>query len=94
VTLAAESGFTPGQLEAYDRYWDAVRTERTLIDGKTAEAREEGRAEGEAAGLERGRAEGEAAGLERGRELERIALLKKLMAKGMSEAEARALLDG
>lgn len=89
VNLAAEAGFTPGQLEAYDRYWDAVRTERTLIEGKTAEARAEGhaegRAEGESLGLEQGRAEGRAE--------ERLALVRKLMAKGMSEKEALAMLD-
>ena len=55
VPLAAESGFTPGQLAAYDNYWDAIRSERTLNVGKTEEARAEGRAEGEVVGLERGR---------------------------------------
>ena len=98
VTLAAEAGFTPGQLAAYDKCWDAIRSERTLIEGKTEEARAEGkaegRAEGEAARLEKGRAAGDAVGLERGRELERSALIKKLVNKGMSEAKARALLEG
>ena len=101
VTLAAEAGFTPGQLAAYDKYWDAIRSERTLIEGKTEEARAEGKAEGlaegEAVGLEKGRAEGRtegrAEGLAEGRDLERSALIKKLMGRGMSEAEARALVD-
>ena len=55
VTLTREAAFTPGELEAYDRYWDAVRTERTLIEGKSAEASAKARAEalveGEARGL-------------------------------------------
>lgn len=33
VQLAEEAGYSAGELEAYDRYWDAVSTERTLISG-------------------------------------------------------------
>ena len=33
LSLAEEAGYTPEQLETYDRYWDAVSTEKTLIDG-------------------------------------------------------------
>jgi predicted transposase YdaD len=84
VTLAQEAAFTPGQLEVYDRYWDAVRTERTLMSG--AEAK------GEARGEARGRAEGLAEGLAEGRKRERDLLLKNLLAKGMTEQEARELL--
>ena len=88
VALAREAGFSPTELEAYDRYWDAVRTERTLIEGKAAEAKAEGVAEGRAAGIEEGRA----VGIEEGRELERNQLIQTLMSKGMTESEARALL--
>ncbi len=88
VTLTREAAFTPGELEAYDRYWDAVRTERTLLEGKTAEAKAEGKAEG----IELGRAEGRAEGIELGRELARQQLLSKLMLSGMTEDEALALL--
>jgi hypothetical protein len=80
VTLAQEAAFTPGQLEVYDRYWDAVRTERTLMSGA------------EAKGEARGRAEGLAEGLAEGRKRERDLLLKNLLAKGMTEQEARELL--
>jgi predicted transposase/invertase (TIGR01784 family) len=48
------SAYTEEQLEMYDRYWDAVRTQRTYI----VDALDEGRAEGEAIGLQKGRAEG------------------------------------
>ena len=46
-----ESSFSKDELEQYDRYWDSVRTEKTLyldaeIKGK-AEGKAEGRAEGE-----------------------------------------------
>lgn len=63
VSLAAEAGFTTGQLIAYDKQWDANRSERTLIGGKA----EEVQAEGESVGLEKGRADG----LAEGRDLER-----------------------
>jgi flagellar biosynthesis/type III secretory pathway protein FliH len=116
LELAAEAAFTPGELMAYDRYWDAVSTERTLLIGKTREALkrglEEGLELGKQQGLELGKqqglelgkqqglelgkqqglAEGLAEGLEAGRAAERQALLARLIASGMSEAEARRLL--
>jgi predicted transposase/invertase (TIGR01784 family) len=73
------SSYTKGELEAYDRYWDTIRTERTyyadamtkgLAEGQAkgiAEGRAEGLAEGRAEGLAEGRAEGEAIGMEKGK---------------------------
>lgn len=80
MTLSQEAGFTPPQLEAYDRYWDAVRTEKTLLEGKAAEARAEGHAVGKAEGKAEGRAE------------ERVRLLEKLVASGLSREAASELL--
>ena len=44
------SGFTDAELRAYDKFWDSVSVERTLLDDRyqkgRAEGREEGRAEG------------------------------------------------
>ncbi len=45
------------ELMAYDREWDAVRSEKTLLSGRFEEGRAEGRAEGEAKGIEKGKAE-------------------------------------
>ena len=81
LDLAAESAFSPGELEAYDRYWDVVRTEKTLLNGKTREAREEGRAEGRVEGRAEGMAEA------------RAAIISKLMAAGMSAEEARRIVE-
>jgi predicted transposase/invertase (TIGR01784 family) len=72
MDLAEESHFSRGELEAYDRYWDVIRSERTLISGKYREGIEEGKAEG--------------------RVEERRAILAKLIASGMNEAEARRIL--
>jgi predicted transposase/invertase (TIGR01784 family) len=76
--LAIESAYTPEELEAYDRYWDAVRRERTLMGGKYSE----GLAEGEA----RGRVEGAAS--------ERDKIRAKLISSGMDDSEIDALLGG
>ena len=53
LSIAEECGFSPAQLEHYDVFWDAVRTERTLLNGKFAE----GLAVGEARGKAEGKAE-------------------------------------
>jgi predicted transposase/invertase (TIGR01784 family) len=44
--LAIESAYSPAELETYDRYWDTIRTERTLIEESKAESRAEGKIEG------------------------------------------------
>ena len=40
------SGFTDAELRAYDKFWDSVSVERTLLDDKYQKGREEGREEG------------------------------------------------
>ena len=61
------SGFTDAELRAYDKFWDSVSVERTLLDDRYQKGKEEGRAEGRAEGKEDGRAEGRAEGKEEGR---------------------------
>jgi len=46
VRLSEEAAYTPVELEAYEKYWDAVSTQRTLMTGKYAEGKAEGKAEG------------------------------------------------
>ncbi len=48
------SGFTDAELRAYDKFWDSVSVERTLIDDSYQKGKEKGIAEG----MEKGRAEG------------------------------------
>jgi len=48
VELARESAYTPSELSAYEVYWDSVRTERTLLQGRYDEGRAEGEAKGRA----------------------------------------------
>ncbi|RFC48457.1 MAG: hypothetical protein DVB23_000520, partial [Verrucomicrobia bacterium] len=108
IEIARESAFTPGELETYDRFWDAVRRERTLISGSRKEGLQEGIQEGIRIGEERGIQIGEERGIQIGEERgiqigeergirigEQRALdlaLSRLIASGISEAEARKLL--
>jgi len=58
IECLQESGFSRAELEAYDKYWDSISSEKTLI----ADAEIKGHKEG----IEVGRAEGEQIGLEKG----------------------------
>ena len=40
------SGFTDAELRAYNKFWDSVSVERTLLDDRYQKGREEGREEG------------------------------------------------
>ena len=51
LECVAESGFTRAELDAYDRYWDSIRMEVSLVGG----ARREGLAEGLQQGLQEGK---------------------------------------
>ena len=48
------SGFTDAELRAYDKFWDSVSIERTLLDDRYQKGMEEGMEKG----MEKGRAEG------------------------------------
>lgn len=53
-----EGAFTRGELEAYDRYWDSVSTERTFVMEKEEQALERGIERGMEKGMERGMEKG------------------------------------
>ena len=82
VGLIEESAYNPGELEAYETYWNAVSTEKTLLTGRY----QEGLAAGEKKGLKKGLLEGERKKSEmiaqdmirEGFELETVAKLTKL----------------
>ena len=68
------SGFTDAELWAYDKFWDSVSVERTLIDDSYQKGKEEG--------MKKGRAEGKEESMSQ-RSLE---IARKMLAKGMDEA--------
>ena len=72
------SGFTDAELWAYDKFWDSVSVERTLIDDSYQKGKEEGMEKG----MEKGRAEGKEEGMNQ-RSLE---IARKMLAQGMDEA--------
>ena len=64
------SGFSDAELWAYDKFWDSVSVERTLIDDSYQK------------GIEKGRAEG----MEKGMNQRSLEIAKKMLANGMDEA--------
>ena len=72
------SGFTDAELWAYDKFWDSVSVERTLIDDSYQKGKEEGMEKG----MEKGRAEGKEEGMNQ-RSLE---IARKMLAQGIAEA--------
>ena len=68
------SGFSDAELRAYDKFWDSVSVERTLIDDSYQK------------GMEKGRAEGIEEGMEKGMSQRSLEIAKKMLAKGMDEA--------
>jgi predicted transposase/invertase (TIGR01784 family) len=53
VEYVKESGFSESELAAYDKYWDGVSVERTLLADAIAEGKTKGRAEGELLGQQK-----------------------------------------
>ena len=76
------SGFTDAELRAYDKFWDSVSVERTLLDDRYQKGKEEGMEKGRAEGKEEGRAEG----IEEGMSQRSLEIARKMLAKGMDEA--------
>ncbi len=76
------SGFTDAELRAYDKFWDSVSVERTLLDDRFQKGMEEGMEKGRAEGKEEGRAEG----IEEGMYQRSLEIARKMLAKGMDEA--------
>ena len=76
------SGFTDAELRAYDKFWDSVSVERTLLDDRYQKGMEEGMEKG----MEKGRAEGIAEGIEEGMSQRSLEIARKMLAKGMDEA--------
>ena len=76
------SGFTDAELRAYDKFWDSVSVERTLLDDRYQKGMEEGMEKG----MEKGRAEGIAEGIEEGMSQRSLEIARKMLANGMDAA--------
>jgi predicted transposase/invertase (TIGR01784 family) len=73
------SAFNKGELESYDKYWDSIRTEKTLQSGFYDKGKAEGRAEGRAEGI----TEGEQIGINKAKK--ELVLNAKAMGLSISE---------
>jgi predicted transposase/invertase (TIGR01784 family) len=71
VELCEESRYTPGELAAYDKYWDSVSREKTLIKGYYEQ------------GLEQGLQQGLEQGLQQGAQQNKLLTARKLLEMGM-----------
>ena len=74
------SAFTDEELRAYDKFWDSVRTEKSMMYDSRQKGIEEG--------VERGRAEGRAEGMAEGQAKEKMATARRLLAMGLSPEQA------
>jgi predicted transposase YdaD len=79
VEICEEGAYTDAERNAYERYWDAVRWQRTQI--RSAEEK------GEARGLARGLTEGEAKGRAEGARETKLATARTLKAMGTLTTE-------
>ena len=72
------SGFSDAELRAYDKFWDSVSVERTLIDDSYQKGKEEGKEEGIAEGMKQG--------MEKGMSQRSLEIARKMLAKGIDDA--------
>ena len=84
------SGFSDAELRAYDKFWDSVSVERTLLDDRYQKGMEKGIEKGFEKGRAEGKAEGKAEGMEEGIEKgmnqRSLEIAKKMLANGMDDA--------
>lgn len=81
IELAEESAFTAAELDSYDKYWDAVRLEKSFFYGRYDE------------GLEAGLEKGEKIGIEKGVERTKLEIARNLIKKGFSIQDVQQYTD-
>lgn len=67
ISIVRESAFTRAQLEAYDRFWDAIRVEKAFINEGIRRGMEKGIKQGMEQGIKQGIKRGIKQGVEQGR---------------------------
>ena len=77
------SGFTDAELRAYDKFWDSVSVERTLLDDRYLKGMEKGIAEGLEMGMKQGMEKGKA----EGKHEANTETAQRLLAMGLSAEE-------
>ncbi|MCL2282043.1 MAG: Rpn family recombination-promoting nuclease/putative transposase [Fibromonadales bacterium] len=87
VQYLRESAYTKAQLLTYDRFRDAIKTQRTYIVDAFDDGKIEGIAEGELIGEARGIEKGKAEGIAEGELIGEARGIEKGKAEGMAEGE-------
>lgn len=97
IELAQESSYTLPELEAYDKYWDAIQVEKTIQKDAKAEGVLEGKKMGKEEGLLEGRKvgkeEGLLEGIEIGKQAGLLAGAQKMLALGHPAEEIARILE-
>ncbi len=82
LELVEESAYTREEMEGYDKFWDIVSREKTLVNAARRQ-HAKGLEEGKAIGLEEGKAIGMEEGMAKGMMKEKLEMAKKMKAAGM-----------
>ena len=86
LEMTQESAYSAAELEAYDRYWDAIRVEKTIAVEARKEGEKIGLEKGEKIGIEKGEKigieKGEKIGIDLGIEKNRIETAKSMIIEG------------
>ena len=85
LTVVEESAYTDEQLLGYDKFWDIIRTERTIFNSAIRRGHRKGYDEGH----EKGFAEGSEKGRAEGKRETVFAIARKMRAKGLSVEDIR-----
>jgi predicted transposase/invertase (TIGR01784 family) len=95
--LSEEAGYTKGELEGYNKYWDTISTAKTLAQGNLEEGVAKGKAEGILEGITKGRAEGKAEGIlegiSKGKTEEKAKLARKLLSINMPLSDIAVIVE-
>ena len=75
------------ELRAYDKFWDSVSVERTLLDDRYQKGMEKGMKQGIAEGLEMGMKQGMEKGKAEGKHEANTETAQRLLAMGLSAEE-------
>ena len=75
------------ELRAYDKFWDSVSVERTLLDDRYQKGMEKGMEKGIAEGLEMGMKQGMEKGKAEGKHEANTETAQRLLAMGLSAEE-------
>lgn len=84
ISIVRESAFTRAQLEAYDRFWDAIRVEKAFINEGIRRGMEKGIKQGMEQGIKQGIKQGIEQGRVEGERQKALDIARNLRLAGMS----------